>query len=86
MSQGSNENIHQDVIRVIASSKTSFDDAVKKAIEELKKGGKHDDLEFTDYQVVQLQGTIKKEPGEPCTPDFYRVVLDVAGTHIHDEK
>ncbi|MDJ0716723.1 MAG: dodecin domain-containing protein [Prochloraceae cyanobacterium] len=73
------------MIRVIASSKKSFDDAVKEAIEELKKGGKHDDLEFTDYQVVQLQGTIE-DRGKECNPDFYRVVLDVAGTHIHDKK
>ena len=85
MSKGSNENLHQDVIRVIASSKNSFDEAVKEAIKELKDGGKHDDLEFTDYQVVQLQGTIQDD-GKSCNPEFYRVVLDVAGTHIHDKK
>ncbi|MEO1375533.1 MAG: dodecin domain-containing protein, partial [Cyanobacteria bacterium J06635_10] len=55
---GSNQNLHQDVIRIIASSNISFDEAVKEGIKELKQGGKHDDLEFQTFEVVQLQGTI----------------------------
>lgn len=79
---GSNKNVHQDVIRIIASSDDSFDDAVKQGIKELKKGKFHQDLEFVSYEVVQLQGTIK-DHGDSCEAEFYQVVLDVAGVHKH---
>ena len=79
---GSKENVHQDVIRIIASSHDSFDDAVKQGIKELKKGEFHQELEFVSYEVVQLQGTIK-DSGNSCAAEFYQVVLDVAGVHKH---
>ncbi len=79
---GSNQNLHQDVIRIIASSDRSFDDAVKAGIKELKNGEFHQDLEFVSYEVVQLQGTIK-DTGKSCEAEFYQVVLDVAGVHKH---
>jgi len=80
---GSNQNEHQDILRIVASSSNSFDDAVKKGIKELKEGGRHNDLEFKTYEVVQLQGTIS-DTGKSCEAQFYQVVLDVAGVHIHD--
>ena len=40
----SGKNIHQDVIRIIGSSKNSFDDAVADGIASLNHG--HSDLEF----------------------------------------
>ncbi|MDJ0695977.1 dodecin domain-containing protein [Mastigocoleus sp. MO_188.B34] len=79
---GSKENVHQDVIRIIASSDNSFDDAVKQGIKELKKGKFHQDLKFVSYEVVQLQGTIK-DTEKSCEAEFYQVVLDVAGVHKH---
>ncbi len=80
---GSNQNVHQDVIRIIASSDQSFDDAVKKGIKELKEGGFHKNLEFRTYEVVQLQGTIS-DTGNSCSAEFYQVVLDAAGVHKHE--
>ena len=80
---GSNQNVHQDVIRIIASSNKSFDDAVKEGIKELKKGPSHKDLEFKTYEVVQLQGTIR-DHGDSCEAEFYQVVLDAAGVHTSD--
>ena len=80
---GSNENLHQDVIRIIASSDKSFDDAVREGIKELKKGDFHQNLEFRTYEVVQLQGTIC-DSGDSCEAQFYQVVLDAAGVHKHD--
>ena len=77
---GSNENVHQDIIRIIASSNKSFDDAVKEGIKELKKGPFHEDIEFKTYEVVQLQGTIS-DHGNSCEAEFYQVVLDAAGVH-----
>ena len=79
---GSKKNEHQDVVRIIASSNESFDDAVKEGIKELKFGGKHKDLEFRTYEVVQLQGTIS-DLGDSCEADFYQVVLNAAGVHKH---
>ena len=81
--KSSNKNEHQDIIRIIATSNQSFDDAVCEGIKELKKpNGLHDDLEFTSYEVVQLQGTIMDQ-GNACEAEFYQVVMDVAGTHKH---
>lgn len=81
--KSSNKNEHQDVIRIIATSDKSFDDAVCEGIKELKADdGKHSDLEFTSYEVVQLQGTISDD-GKSCKAEFYQVVMDVAGTHKH---
>jgi len=82
---GSNKNEHQDVVRIIASSNTSFDDAVKQGIKELKFGGKHDKLDFRTYEVIQLQGTIC-DSGDSCEPEFYQVVLDAAGVHKHEHE
>ncbi len=79
----SKKNKHQDIIRIVASSTDSFDEAVKEGIKELKEGGKHNDLEFETYEVVQLQGTIS-DTGESCKAEFYQVVLDVAGVHKHE--
>ncbi len=84
---GSNENVHQDVIRIIASSERSFDDAVKKGIQELKKGKFHRDLEFVSYEVVQFQGTIQDDKDlDLCEAKLFQVVLDVAGVHKHEDK
>ena len=80
--KSSNKNEHQDVIRIIATSDKSFDDAVAEGIKELKHGDSHSDLEFTSYEVVQLQGTINDD-GKSCKAEFYQVVMDVAGTHKH---
>ncbi|MDJ0775354.1 MAG: dodecin domain-containing protein [Mastigocoleus sp. MO_167.B18] len=82
---GSKEKVHQDVIRIIASSSDSFDDAVEQGIKELKEGPYHPELEFVSYEVVQLQGTIK-DHGDSCEAEFYQVVLDVAGVHTHKHK
>ena len=82
--KSSNKNEHQDVIRIIASSDNSFDDAVAKGIKQLKDPhGPHKDLEFTSFEVVQLQGTIN-DRGNSCEPELYQVVMDVAGSHKHD--
>ncbi len=80
--KSSNKNEDQDVIRIIATSDKSFDDAVREGIKELKFAGRHSDLEFTSYEVVQLQGSISDD-GQSCMSEFYQVVLDVAGTHNH---
>ncbi|MDJ0677557.1 MAG: dodecin domain-containing protein [Calothrix sp. MO_167.B42] len=81
--KSTHKNEHQDVIRIIASSDKSFDDAVAQGIKELKDpNGPHHKLEFTSYEVVQLQGTIS-DKGDTCEPEFYQVVMDVAGTHKH---
>ena len=80
--KSSNKNEHQDVIRIIATSDKSFDDAVSEGIKELRFGDRHSELEFTSYEVVQLQGSISDD-GKSCKCEFYQVVLDVAGTHRH---
>ncbi len=79
---GSNQNLHQDVIRIIASSDQSFDDAVREGIRELKFGGKHNDLEFQTFEVVQLQGTISDDE-KGCNVQFFQAVIDAAGVHKH---
>jgi len=81
--KNTNKNEHQDVITIIASSDRSFDDAVSRGIKQLKDPhGFHKDLEFTSYEVVQLQGTIT-DRGDSCEPEFFQVVLAVAGSHKH---
>ena len=80
--KSSNKNEHQDVIRIIAASDKSFDDAVREGIKELRDGNRHPELEFTSYEVVQLQGSINDD-GQSCRCEFYQVVLDVVGTHKH---
>ncbi len=76
-------NEHQDVIKIVASSDRSFDDAVARGIKQLKDPhGPHKDLKFTSYEVVQLQGTIS-DRGDWCEPEFYQVVMNVAGSHQH---
>lgn len=39
-------------------------------------------LTFTSYAVVQMQGTIT-DRGDSCEPEFFQVVLNVAGSHKH---
>ena len=81
--KSTHKNEHQDVIRIIASSDDSFDDAVAQGIKQLKDPhGPHKELEFTSFEVVQLQGTIS-DKGDSCEPEFYQVVMDVAGSHKH---
>ncbi|MDJ0582306.1 dodecin domain-containing protein [Crocosphaera sp.] len=82
--KGTHKNEHQDVITIIASSDQSFDDAVAQGIKQLKDpSGPHKDLEFTSYEVVKMQGTIC-DRGDSCDPEFYQVVMNVAGSHSHD--
>ena len=82
--KNTNANEHQDVITIIASSKKSFDDAVAKGVQQLKDPhGPHRDLKFTSYEVVQMQGTIR-DRGKSCDPEFYQVVMNVAGSHEHE--
>ncbi|MBP0017688.1 MAG: dodecin domain-containing protein [Cyanobacteria bacterium SBLK] len=82
--KSTHKNEHQDVITIIASSSDSFDDAVKQGIQQLKDPhGHHKGLTFTSYEVVQMQGTISDD-GKSCNPEFYQVVMSVAGTHKHD--
>ena len=75
---------HQDVIRIITYSDKSFDDAVKNGIAELVNGPHHKNLHFTNFEVVQLQGSIKYPSANTCQVDIFQVVMDVAGTHKHD--
>lgn len=79
---GSNQNLHQDVIRIIASSNQSFDEAVREGVRELKRGGFHDNLEFQTFEVVQFQGTIS-DSGDSCDVEFFQAVIDAAGVHKH---
>ncbi len=72
-----NENRHQDVLRVIVSSKTSFDDAVRDGIPQVQKD--HPEIDMRTYEAVQLQGTIRKGKVR-----VFQVVLDIAGIHEHD--
>ncbi len=82
--KSTHKNEHQDVITIIASSDESFDDAVAQGIQQLKDPeGHHRDLTFTSYEVVQMQGTICDD-GNSCKPEFYQVVMHVAGSHKHD--
>lgn len=81
--KSTHKNEHQDVITIIASSDRSFDDAVAQGIKQLKDPhGSHKDLEFTSYEVVQMQGSIC-DRGDSCEPEFYQVVMNVAGSHKH---
>lgn len=81
--KNTNTNEHQDVITIIASSDKSFDDAVAQGIKQLKDpNGHHKNLKFTSYEVAQMQGTII-DNGTTCDPEFYQVVMNVAGSHKH---
>ncbi|MEM9680241.1 MAG: dodecin domain-containing protein [Bacteroidota bacterium] len=59
---------HQDVIRIIGSSTSSFDDAVKNGISTIKEGHAgtpRAHLKFVSFEVVQMQGTIKDDGKDP---------------------
>ncbi|WP_181197943.1 dodecin domain-containing protein [Enhygromyxa salina] len=69
------------MIRIVASSTTSFDDAVKSGISQLCQGPHHKNLRFTNYEVVGFQGTIQHDVNS-CEVMLYQVVMDVAGDHM----
>ncbi|MGD1847541.1 MAG: dodecin domain-containing protein [Salibacteraceae bacterium] len=77
---------HQDVIRIIGSSKNSFDEAVQNGISTIKEGHggtPRAHLDFVSFEVVQLQGTIEDDGKQP-TVAVYQAVLDVVGVHRHE--
>ncbi|PRQ09501.1 dodecin domain-containing protein [Enhygromyxa salina] len=76
-----NANKHQDVIRIVASSTKSFDDAVRNGISQILQGPHHDNLRFTNYEVVGFQGTIKHDDNK-CEVMLFQVVMEAAGDHI----
>lgn len=76
---------HQDVIRIIGSSKSSFDEAVLNGISSIKEGHAgtpRAELNFVTFEVVQLQGTIEGAGKEPKV-SLFQAVLDVVGVHHH---
>jgi hypothetical protein len=72
---------HQDVIRIIASSNKSFEDAVQTGIQELVSGPHHKDLRFSRFLVVLVGGMIDEDNQGNATIT-YEVVLDVTGEHV----
>lgn len=76
-----NANKHQDVIRIVASSTHSFDEAVKSGIRQLVGGRHHQNLRFTNFEVVCFQGAITHDDKQ-CEVTLFQVVMDVAGEHV----
>ena len=77
---------HQDVIRIIGSSKNSFDEAVKNGIATIKEGHHgtpRAHLDFVSFEVVQLQGSIEDGGSKKPQVHLYQAVLDVVGVHHH---
>jgi len=79
---------HQDVIRIIGSSENSFDEAVENGIKTIKEGHQgtpRAELDFVSFEIVQMQGTIKK--GDTIKPEvkLYQAVIDVVGVHKHHD-
>ncbi|MEM8962249.1 MAG: dodecin domain-containing protein [Acidobacteriota bacterium] len=72
----SHENRHQDVLRAIVSSETSFDDAVRDGIPEIAHD--HPELEFKTFEAVAFQGVIRDD-----NVKVFQVVIDIAGFHKH---
>ena len=78
------DNQHQDVIRILSSSKESFDDAVQSGIQELLQGPHHKNLRFTKFEIVRLQGTIEQDNEGDAVLGF-QAVIDVTGHHVDVE-
>ncbi|NVB36909.1 dodecin domain-containing protein [Pseudenhygromyxa sp. WMMC2535] len=78
-----NSNEHQDIIRILASSDKSFDEAVQNGVRQLVSGHHHQSLRFTNFEVVQMQGIIQHDDNR-CEVTIFQVVMDVAGKHKHD--
>ncbi len=80
---------HHDVLRVIGQSHTSFDDAIKNALNELAdpQSGHdhHSHLEFISFKTVEFSGYLNHDSKDKsCAVIHYSVTLDVTARHTHD--
>ena len=76
----SNQNEHQDVLTIVASSKNSVDDAIQQGLAELRRGKDHQGLRFRTFEVMSIQGTICDD-GQACNASLIQVVMRVTAAH-----
>lgn len=81
----SHKDTHQDVV-TIAALGGSVEEAVTAGVKELtEKNGHHDNLHFTSFEVVSVQGTIDSPgPAAGGRVGKYQVVIRAFGSHVGD--
>lgn len=76
----SNQNEHQDVLTIIASSEKSVEDAITKGLAQLRRAPEHQNIRLRTFQIVSIQGTVRDD-GQTCTVERFQVALQVCGGH-----
>lgn len=79
---------HRDVIRVQGQSHESFDDAVRRALEQLANPSHghqhHPNMWFREATVVQLSAHLHHDRDRrTCIVTHYNATIDVLGIHDH---
>lgn len=83
----SHTDTHQDVVTIIGSGST-IDEAIQTALRELtQQTGRHDNLHFKTFEIVQIEGTIDSPgPARGGKLNKFFVELKACGTHINGQK
>lgn len=79
---------HVDIIRVAGQSHDGFDDAIRRALEELAKPASghdhHPGYTFRSFEVVKLSGKIHHDPdAKSAMVTHYSAMIDVTAVHAH---